>query len=151
MSEFVSPNRVALVEVARLLAPLLPEIAFVGGQVAGLLVTDPAATGIRPTYDVDVLVAATTRLEYYKIEKRLTALGLKHDMSEDSILCRWLTPGGHQIDVMPTEEGVLGFSNRWYPDRARAISRVPPGVRSDHPNPTSDSLFGDQMGRVRQS
>ena len=70
MSEFVSPNRVALVEVARLLAPLLPEIAFVGGQVAELLVTDPAATGIRPTYDVDVLVAATTRLEYYKIEKR---------------------------------------------------------------------------------
>lgn len=115
MSEFVSPNRVALVEVARLLAPLLPEIAFVGGQVAELLVTDPAATGIRPTCDVDVLVAATTRLEYYKIEKRLTALGLKHDMSEDSILCRWLTPGGHQVDVIAKEEGVLGFSNRWYP------------------------------------
>jgi hypothetical protein len=34
---------------------------FVGGQVAELLVTDPAAVRVRPTDDVDVVVPITTR------------------------------------------------------------------------------------------
>lgn len=29
--------------------------------------------------------------------------------------CRWLTPeGGYALDVMPTDEAVLGFTNKWY-------------------------------------
>jgi len=45
-------------------------------------------------------------------------LGLNEDHSEDAPTCRWR----YQdliIDVMPTDERVLGFSNRWY---APAIS-----------------------------
>lgn len=58
MNERLSPNRETLVQVANLLRPLLSEVVFVGGQVAELLVTDPAATGIRATDDVDVIVSA---------------------------------------------------------------------------------------------
>jgi hypothetical protein len=58
-----SPNRALLERVARRAAPLLDEIAFVGGHVAELLVTDPAAARIRATDDVDVVVAATSRAQ----------------------------------------------------------------------------------------
>lgn len=44
---------------------LLGELVFVGGQVAELLVTDPAAVRVRPTDDVDVVVPVTTRTEYH--------------------------------------------------------------------------------------
>jgi hypothetical protein len=40
------PNRDRLLRTARLLRPLLGELVFVGGQVAELLVTDPAP--VRP-------------------------------------------------------------------------------------------------------
>lgn len=109
-----SPNRFILIEVAKQLRPLLPDIVFVGGQVAELLVTDPAATRIRATDDVDVVVGTTTRLQYFKLGERLTQLGLKHDTSEDAPMCRWLTTGGFKVDVMPQDKDVLGFSNRWY-------------------------------------
>jgi hypothetical protein len=34
-------------------------------------------------------------------------------MSEDAPSCRWLI-NGIEVDVMPTQEDILGFSNRWY-------------------------------------
>ena len=66
-----SPNRAILVSVARPIQPLLGEVVFVGGQVAELLVTDPAATRVRPTTDVDIVVEASSRLRYHDIEERL--------------------------------------------------------------------------------
>ncbi len=48
------PNVVLLELVAsRLGEALRSELVFVGGAVAGLLVTDPAMPAIRPTEDVD--------------------------------------------------------------------------------------------------
>jgi hypothetical protein len=43
------PNLHLLEAAARLLQPLLEELVFVGGCATGLLITDPAAVGIRPT------------------------------------------------------------------------------------------------------
>lgn len=95
--------------------PLLDEFVFVGGVVTSLLVTDPGAVPVPVTDDVDVVVKATTRVEYERINERLRALGLRHDTSEDAPICRWITPtDGLRLDVMPSEEEVLGFSNRWY-------------------------------------
>jgi len=50
------PNRALFEAVVRLLAPVLDELVFVGGCTTGLLITDPAASGIRPTRDVDAIV-----------------------------------------------------------------------------------------------
>jgi hypothetical protein len=55
-----SPNRPALVRIARALGPLRGEVVLVGGQVAELLVTDPAAVRVRPTDDVDVICEVAT-------------------------------------------------------------------------------------------
>jgi hypothetical protein len=93
---------------------LLRELVFVGGAVAGLLITDPAMPAIRPTEDVDLLVQALTLADYHRVEKTLAARGFTHDMSPDAPICRWRV-GGVAVDVMPALEGILGFSNPWYP------------------------------------
>jgi predicted nucleotidyltransferase len=69
---------------------------------------------IRPTEDVDLLVQALTLADYHRVEKTLAARGFAHDMSPDAPICRWRV-GGVAVDVMPTLEGILGFSNPWYP------------------------------------
>ncbi|MEQ1662434.1 MAG: hypothetical protein ABL877_07040 [Thiobacillus sp.] len=93
---------------------LLGELVFVGGAVAGLLITDPAMPAIRPTEDVDLLVQALTLADYHRVGKTLAARGFMHDMSPDAPICRWRV-GGVAVDVMPALEGILGFSNIWYP------------------------------------
>ncbi|MBY0492644.1 MAG: nucleotidyl transferase AbiEii/AbiGii toxin family protein [Cyanobacteria bacterium] len=99
--------------VVRLLTPMLDEVVFVGGSTTGLLLTDPAAAGIRPTKDVDTIVNATSYAEYEALSKRLKALGLVEDTTEGAPLCRWRY-SDVVIDVMPIDEKVLGFTNRWY-------------------------------------
>jgi hypothetical protein len=109
-----SPNRAVLKAVAEEIESLLAEVVFVGGQVAELLISDPAAVRVRPTIDVAVIVFAASKVEYRTIERRLASLGLRNDQSEGAPICRWLTPQDHKLDVMPVDEPVLGFSNRWY-------------------------------------
>jgi hypothetical protein len=107
-------NVVMLEQVASHLGTLLDKVVFVGGAVTSLLTTDPAATEVRVTMDVDVIVQVISRTDYYRLEKRLRLLGFVHDQSENAPLCRWLIDG-IKVDVMPTDESILGFSNRWYP------------------------------------
>ncbi len=110
-----SPNRDRLLRTARLLRPLLTDLVFVGGQVAELLVTDPAAVRVRATDDVDVVVPVTTRSAYHDLQQRLMTLGFSPDRRVDAPLCRMRAGVDLILDVMPLDEGILGFSNRWYP------------------------------------
>ncbi|MCO5296768.1 MAG: hypothetical protein M9921_07920 [Fimbriimonadaceae bacterium] len=86
-------------------------MAFLGGAVVGLLVTDPAAREPRPTQDVDVVVELATKREYDSLEERLRELGFQNVM--EGPICRF-RHGDHLLDVMPTSEEVLGFGNPWY-------------------------------------
>ena len=54
------PNREYLLIVADAIGDICNEIVFVGGSVAGLLITDAVADGVRATKDVDAVVEATT-------------------------------------------------------------------------------------------
>jgi hypothetical protein len=58
------PNRALFESVVRLLSPVLDDFVFVGGCTTGLFVKDSAAAGIRPTKDVDAIVA--TKLEAFR-------------------------------------------------------------------------------------
>jgi hypothetical protein len=109
-----SPNRALMVAVAERVRPLLPELVFVGGHVAELLVTDPAAVRIRPTTDVDAVVQMATRTAYYRFGERLKALGFHEDRVPGAPLCRWRTADDLVFDVMPLDEEILGFANPWY-------------------------------------
>ena len=108
------PNRVLFESVVRLLAPVLDKLVFVGGCTTGLFITAPAASGIRPTKDVDAIVDVTSYAKYTALSERLRTLGLVEDTTPGAPLCRWRR-NDLIVDVMPTDATVLGFSNRWYP------------------------------------
>jgi len=86
------PNREYLLVVADAIGDLCNEVVFVGGRVAGLLLTDPIADGIRATKDVDAVVEATTLSQYHQMEKRLSVSGFKRDASSE-VICRWRHTG----------------------------------------------------------
>jgi predicted nucleotidyltransferase len=99
--------------VARLLRPMLSDLVFVGGCTTALLITDTAAAEVRPTYDVDAIAEIASYSEYEKFSERLRQLGFAADQSEGAPICRW-AHGDVRLDVMPIDEKILGFSNRWY-------------------------------------
>ena len=102
-----------LVATAVLLRPMLGDLVFVGGAVTILLVTDEGAGLPRTTRDVDAIAEITSYAEYTAFGARLRALGFSEDTSEGAPLCRWVH-SGTILDVMPLDEKILGFSNRWY-------------------------------------
>jgi len=108
-----NPNLAQLVAIAAQLAPLLEQIAFVGGCVTGLLLTDPAAAPVRPTLDVDAIIAISSYEEFALLENRLREMGFRQPNVEGSPVCRWVS-GDLILDLMPTDSSILGFSNRWY-------------------------------------
>ncbi|HKV92012.1 MAG TPA: hypothetical protein VJW20_05650 [Candidatus Angelobacter sp.] len=106
-------NSQILIEAARLLKPMLGEIAFVGGSTTALLITDPGAPDVRPSYDVDAIAEISSYAAYADFSQRLRNLGFREDNTEGAPICRWLQ-NNTILDVMPLDERILGFSNRWY-------------------------------------
>ncbi|MBX9879928.1 MAG: hypothetical protein K2Y22_15835 [Candidatus Obscuribacterales bacterium] len=107
-----------IIQIVQLLGDLSDEFVFLGGSAVPMLITDEAAPDVRPTKDVDVVVQAVTRFQYHKIEERLAQVGFHLDML-DPVICRY-KQGGLILDVMPTDEKVLSFGNRWYAMAAQA-------------------------------
>lgn len=109
------PNITLLERAAEQLGEaLLEQLVFVGGAVAGVLITDPAMPEIRPTQDVDVICRAVARAEYHQLGRQLRQRGFQEDSRPGAPLCRWCTDD-LVLDLMPTKDEILGFSNRWYP------------------------------------
>lgn len=118
------PNVVLLEVVAeRLGAALRDKLVFIGGAVVGLLITDPAMPAIRPTEDVDLVTHVVALKDFHAIERELTDRGFVHDMRPSAPICRWRV-GVVVVDVMPTDETILGFSNRWYPFAVETAQRI---------------------------
>jgi hypothetical protein len=108
-----NPNLQLLTDAAKLLKPILGELVFVGGCATALLITDSAAADVRPTFDVDAIAEITSYAAYAEFSERLRELGFQEDAREGAPLCRWRQEAT-TLDVMPLDEKILGFSNRWY-------------------------------------
>jgi hypothetical protein len=115
-------NLLLLERIARQARPLLGELVFVGGATTELFFTSPAAARVRITRDADAICEVTGRIEYHHLGERLRDLGFREDLSPGAPVCRWRSESGI-LDVMPTDERILGFSNPWYLY----------GIRSAHP------------------
>ena len=113
MARVQNPNKEMLILTVEKLGQLADEMVFLGGCAAGLLITDPAAPPIRITRDVEAIVQVVSRGDYYQLSEKLRARGFQEDMSEGAPICRWIS-GELILDVMPTNESILGFGNQWY-------------------------------------
>jgi predicted nucleotidyltransferase len=100
--------------VANHLGPLRERVVFVGGATAGLLITDAASPTPRRTKDVDVIVEIASLVQYGTVLRdQLLDLGFIEDTAEGAPVCRWFV-AGVKVDIMPTDENVLGFKNHWF-------------------------------------
>lgn len=119
-------------QVARLDAALNPfpvDYAFIGGGVLALLVTDPSASAVRVTMDVDVLTDTHTRRDYQRLELPLSERGFHHDMTSGAPICRWRYED-IVVDILPIHRSVLGWESRWFRDALASARPVPIGDRS---------------------
>lgn len=124
-------NLMQLEAVATALEDLLPQVTFVGGSTTVLLVDEAAHFGVRKTDDIDVIVDVATLVEYHQFAQKLRDLGFQEDT--EGPICRWLIKtkvGMMKLDVMPIDEKILGFSNRWYKQAIKESSEVtlPSGI-----------------------
>ena len=117
------PNLLNLIAAAKALEPLNETIVFVGGATAILYVDEQSKDGARATVDVDCIVEVATRIDYQKIEAKMRKLGFQHDTSEGAPICRWLK-GPLVVDLMPVDEKILGFTNKWYENGFSTAEKV---------------------------
>ncbi|WNJ17015.1 hypothetical protein [Pontibacter sp. G13] len=102
----------SLVEVAKGLGNLLPEVLFVGGAVVSLYSDSDEYNDFRPTYDIDMVIEIIGMTQWQAIIKQLRDRGFHPDPKGHSI-CRYLYRG-IPVDIVSTEDGPFGPSNPWY-------------------------------------
>lgn len=117
------PNVQSVELVAAALGNLCDELVLVGGCAASLLIDAPTAPPPRVTYDVDLIAVVAALRNYHALERRFAERGFTRDISPDAPICRWRI-GEIEVDLMPTDESVLGFSNRWYPEAVASATRL---------------------------
>jgi predicted nucleotidyltransferase len=92
---------------------LCEQVVFVGGCVTGLLLDDAGLMDVRPTEDVDAMVEVTSWVGYHRLAEQLMQRGFKQTMADNTPPFRWYW-NRMQLDLVPVDEKVLGFSNPWY-------------------------------------
>lgn len=129
----LDPNLELLRAMALALGPLRERLAFVGGCATGLLLTNPAAAEVRPTEDVDAIIEVASLAGYHALQPLLAERGFKQTMADNSPPFRWFW-NRMQLDLVPLDEHVLGFANRWYrPGFAAAVTtEIAPGLLLRH-------------------
>lgn len=125
----MSSNNERLKVVAEGLGELNSRVVFVGGCVAQLYVTDPAAADVRPTDDVDCVVDLSSYSDYNMFSELLRGRRFRNSTRPGDPLCRW-TFQDEIVDIMPYEDSPIGPSNRWYKPgmRQRVVYEVSQGV-----------------------
>lgn len=128
-----------LCHVAEALEELVREVVFLGGCTTALMVEELAAAEARATEDVDFIVDLTAWIEYQRLVDQLKAKGFYQSM-EDTVYCRMRRNFNGVpliVDVMPTDESILGFSNPWYAEAFNTSRHVylPNGIEIRIPPP----------------
>lgn len=106
-------NIVRIEAVANALDTLNEKVVFVGGATISLYPDQPIGE-VRPTDDVDVIIEILNYSDRTGLEEKLRSIGLSHDI-ETGVLCRYRIQG-IVVDIMPTSDPSIGFTNIWYPE-----------------------------------
>lgn len=117
-------EKMLLIVASNLPEELKDQVVFLGGSVVSLLITDTAFSGIRTTRDVDLIVDASGRAKFHNIEESLRKAGFSQILDDDPpVICRWRIKSV-VVDVMPCDEEILGFSNKWYKEAIKNFTLV---------------------------
>ena len=84
-----------------------------GGATISLYPDRPVLE-VRPTDDIDVIIEILNYVDRAKLEERLRSIGFSHDI-ESGVICRYKIQG-IIVDIMPTNDPSIGFTNIWYPE-----------------------------------
>lgn len=114
-------NIVRIIGVYNALEELKDSVVFVGGATVSLYADKPEQADVRVTDDIDVLIEIGTYSEYATLQEKLMLLKFELD-TDSKIICRYKYQG-LIVDIMPTAEHILGFSNKWYRDGFANIMR----------------------------
>ncbi len=119
-------NTLMIQEVAEGLGELKDRVAFVGGATTALYIDDKLLAAPTPSDDVDFVVELASMHEYSMLEEVLRKKGFKDPPPDDEKtppICRKIYKG-IQVDVMPTEEKILNFCNRWYAEAMKHREKI---------------------------
>lgn len=109
--------------LAKVLAALGSEaedFCTVGGGAVWLYIPNANdETVVRPTDDVDFVVPAASRVEYYALDEKLRKLGFKNDVSAKAPMCRYKLRE-ITVDFMPVDGKILSLSSRWFSEGLNA-------------------------------
>ncbi|MDQ3110928.1 MAG: hypothetical protein M3R17_13630 [Bacteroidota bacterium] len=106
-------NIIRIKAVANALDNLKEKVVFVGGATISLYPDRPVFE-VRPTDDVDVIIEILNYSDRAGLEEKLRLIGFSHDI-ESGVICRYRIKG-IVVDIMPTNDPSIGFTNIWYPE-----------------------------------
>lgn len=126
-----------LIGVATSLGPLRSEIVFIGGAIAPLLQVKSPLPLVRPTRDVDAIVASRSYTAFESVREQLRMLRFVETMptaSQKGHAHRWRAPDGTPFDLVPSGDH-LGASGSWIDEHAVATAEsveLAPGLVIRH-------------------
>ncbi|WP_296509383.1 hypothetical protein [Rhodoferax sp.] len=128
-----NPNIELLTSIANAMGDLREQVVFVGGCATGLLITQPLVADARATEDVDAIVEVASLVGYHALAGQLMEQGFQQTMADNTPPFRWYW-NGMQLDLVPLDEKVLGFANRWYKPgfETAATATLPSGLVLRH-------------------
>lgn len=134
MAPPLHPSVVRIASVARALGELSSDVVFIGGAIAPLLQTNPAIPRVRPTDDVDAIVAPTRYVSYNALETRMRTLGFRTEIAEQKHMYRWRAPDGTLFDLVPAGEHLGGTGGQWDQVALETAveTEVEPGLKIRH-------------------
>jgi predicted nucleotidyltransferase len=113
VAEPLHPTVARIAAVARALGELSNDVVFIGAALAPLLQTNPVIPRVRPTDDVDAIVASTDYASYGALETRIRALGFRTEITDQKHVHRWRAPDGTLFDLVPIGVHIGGTGGGW--------------------------------------
>jgi hypothetical protein len=105
-------NREEIEKLAKIFEELKLNPYFIGGSIVAVYADNINTFEQRVTRDVDVVIEVLNRGKYFLLQEQLREAGFRED-SDSEVICRWKFDD-ILVDIMPNDEQILGFSNRWY-------------------------------------
>ena len=117
-------NRELLAKISNELDELLEDIVFVGSITLEYLIDEKIKTAIslRTTEDVDIVIQVSTKKGFYDFLEKLREKGFGEDIQSPTICT--MKKGELKIDIMPTKQEILGFTNRWYAKGVKNTEKI---------------------------